>query len=79
MDMFNKHPDIVRQNADLKIERLHQDANNEVFARASRQQFRQYISKQIATYLRHLAAKLEPQIISQQSSPLTQNLNRQLR
>lgn len=84
MDMFNKHPDLVQQNAVQKIEALHEDAIYEALARAHRQRLRKQISKQIATHLRKLADRLEPQVLSKtklqtQSSSLSQNFKRQLR
>jgi len=79
MDMFNKHPDIVRENAIQKIDALHEDAVNEAFAQAHRLRFKKQVSRKIATYLRKLANRLEPQIIPQtQSNPLNQNLKRQV-
>ena len=79
MDMFSKHPDIVRDNSLEKIEKLHEEATNEVFAKTSRFRWRQLVIRQFAGNLRKLADRLEPPQIPTSISSTTQHLTKQAR
>ncbi len=79
MDMFSKHPDIVRDNISEKIDKLYEEATNEVLAKTRRLEWRQLVTKQIASNLRKLADRLEPPQIPTPIPNTTQHLTKQAR
>ena len=79
MDMFSKHPDIVRNNISKKIDKLYEEATNEVLAKTRRLEWRQLVTKQIASNLRKLADRLELPQIPTPIPNTTQHLTKQAR
>ena len=62
-----------------KIEKLHEEATNEAFAKTSRLRWRQLVIRQFAGNLRKLADRLEPPQIPTSISSTTQHLTKQAR